>query len=209
MVLISQLSHHIQSQSRIGEHADLVGDVGPVVNRTQILQVLHQGLSAFGDSGGHLFDFPEPHLVQFLVVQHNGNDVGPVLWRVGIDSSCDQLQLGHDVGDLVFGVAHQTHAPHSLPVEPEVFSETLGQENWDFFVFSEVPQGEGINLDGSTGEPLVGHIEEGDVLLLFHQVFNLFPLGRGRVHSSRVVSSGVEADQRLVWSFVDILEHSL
>jgi hypothetical protein len=61
-------------------------------------------------------------------------------------------------------------------------------------LLDEVADSEGILVDVTAGEALVGHVEEGEVVLLLHNLGDLLPLLLGRVNASGVVSAGVEEE---------------
>ena len=76
-------------------------------------------------------------------------------------------------------------------------------------LLDEVANGEGILVSVSTGEALVGHIEEGVVAVLLDNVAQSAPLLLGRVDTSGVVSASVEKDNAALGHVLDVLDHTL
>jgi hypothetical protein len=64
--------------------------------------------------------------------------------------------------------------------------ETLAKQNV-VSLLDKVPDGKGILQRITRGETLVSHVEERKVLLLLHQVRELFPLSFSGVNSGRVL----------------------
>ena len=100
-VLLSQLIHLLRRKSSISEHANLAGDMAPVVLRSQSLEFLLQECAHGDDTVGHALDFAEPLLVQSLVVEDLGRDAGTVDGWVGVERADEDLDLGVDA--LGFG----------------------------------------------------------------------------------------------------------
>lgn len=76
-------------------------------------------------------------------------------------------------------------------------------------LLDKVTGSKGIAVSVSTGETLVGHIEEGKVALLLHDVADLAPLLLRGVNTGRVVSAGVEQDDALGRSGLEVLNQTL
>ena len=75
-------------------------------------------------------------------------------------------------------------------------------------LLSKVPNSISITVSVSTGETLVGGIEESNVVLLLHDLADLAPLSLSRVDSSRVVSTGVEQDGALGRGSLQVLDQT-
>ena len=82
--------------------------------------------------------------------------------------------------------------------------KTLGQQ--DVVTLSnEMSQSEGVPVHVPGGEPLVGHVKVRQEVSLFDQGRDLFPLFRGGVHASGVVSAGVQHDHGPLRDVLDVL----
>lgn len=75
-------------------------------------------------------------------------------------------------------------------------------------LLSKVSNSISITVSVSTGETLVGGIEESNVVLLLHDLADLAPLSLSRVDSSRVVSTGVEQDGALGRGSLQVLDQT-
>lgn len=84
-----------------------------------------------------------------------------------------------------------------------VLGETLAKSNV-VALLHEVTGSKGILVSVTTGKALVGHVEEGKVTLLLHDVANLAPLLLGGVDTGRVVSAGVEKDDAVLGGSLDV-----
>ena len=100
-VLLCELVHLFGSEASVGEHANLAGDVGPVVLATQLFKVLLQQGAHGDDSVGHALDFTKPLLVQSGVVENGRCDTGAVDGRVGVERTNEDLDLRVDALLLV------------------------------------------------------------------------------------------------------------
>jgi hypothetical protein len=76
-------------------------------------------------------------------------------------------------------------------------------------LLDEVSRGESITVRVTTGKALVGHIEESEVALLFHDIANLAPLVLGGINTGGVVSTGVQQDDAVVGSGLDVSDEAL
>jgi hypothetical protein len=89
-----------------------------------------------------------------------------------------------------------------------VLGETLAERDL-VTLLDEVANGEGILVSVSAGEALVGHVEEGVVVILLDNIAQSAPLLLGRVNTSRVVSASVEKDNAALGHLLDVLDHTL
>lgn len=95
-VLLGQLLHLLGVQASVGEHADLAGDVGPVVLGAELLEVLLEEGTHGDDSVGHALDLAQPLLVQLGVAEDLGGNAGAVDGGVGVQRADEDLQLRVD-----------------------------------------------------------------------------------------------------------------
>lgn len=89
-----------------------------------------------------------------------------------------------------------------------VLGETLAQSNV-VALLDEVARGKGILVSVTAGKALVGHVEEGKVTLLLHDIADLAPLLLGGVNTGRVVSASVQQDDAVVRGGLDIGDQTL
>lgn len=93
-------------------------------------------------------------------------------------------------------------------VTHHVLGEGLAQSNL-MALFNEVADSESVLVSVAAGEALVGHIKEGEMTLLLHNVGNLFPLFRSRIDTCRVVGASVEEEDAALGGCLDIANHAL
>lgn len=115
--LLSKASHLLSSQTGVGEHADLAGDVRPVVLGAELLKVLLEEGTHGDDAVSHLLDLTEPLLVESRAVEDLGGDAGTVDGRVGVQRSDDDLELRVDTLLLVGIGADKGEGTNTLTIE--------------------------------------------------------------------------------------------
>lgn len=103
-VLLGQLVHLLGVQASVGEHANLAGDVGPVVLGAELLEVLLEEGTHGDDSVGHALDLTQPLFVQLGVAEDLGGNAGAVDGGVGVQRADEDLQLRVDTL-LLLGVS--------------------------------------------------------------------------------------------------------
>lgn len=94
--LLGQSIHLLRRKASVGEHANLGGDVTPVVLAAELLKVLLEESTHADDSVGHALDLAKPLLVQGGVVEDLRGDTGSMDWRVGVERAHKNLDLGVD-----------------------------------------------------------------------------------------------------------------
>jgi hypothetical protein len=95
-VLLGKRRHLLGREASVREHADLAGDVGPVVLGAELLEVVLEERAHLDDAVGHAFDLAEPLLVQLGVVEDLGGDAGAVHGGVGVERANYDLDLRVD-----------------------------------------------------------------------------------------------------------------
>lgn len=95
-VLLSKGGHLLGRKASVGEHADLAGDVGPVVLGAELLKVVLEESTHLDDAVSHALDLTKPLLVQLGVVENLGGDAGTVHGGVGVERADDDLDLRVD-----------------------------------------------------------------------------------------------------------------
>lgn len=100
-VLLCQSVHLLGLETGVGEHADLAGDVAPVVLATELLEILLEK-STHGDNAvSHTLNLTQPLLVELGVVQDGRSNTGTVDGRVGVKRTDQDLDLRVDTLLLV------------------------------------------------------------------------------------------------------------
>jgi len=92
-VLLRELGHLLGGQAGVCEHANLAGDVAPVVLAAQLLQVVLEQGAHLDDAVSHALDLAQPLLVERGVVQDGAGDAGTVDGRVGVERADQDLDL--------------------------------------------------------------------------------------------------------------------
>lgn len=100
-VVLGDLGNLLGGQASVGEHADLVGDVGPVMLGAELLELATEQGAHGDDAVGHLLDLTEPLLVELLVVEDLSGEASTVDGRVGVHGADDDLQLRLDALGLL------------------------------------------------------------------------------------------------------------
>ena len=116
-MLLGQGVHLFGLETGVCEHADLAGDVAPVVLATELLEVLLEEGTHGDDTVSHALDLAQPLLVEFRVVQDGGSDTGTVDRRVGVKRADQDLDLRVDTLLLVGVGANDGEGTNTLTVE--------------------------------------------------------------------------------------------
>lgn len=196
VVLVLELLDLLRSQSGVAEHTDLVGDVIPVKLGLVVVNKVVLELGTHGDDAvGHQLDLSQPLGVQLGVVQDGRDNAGSVDGGVGVHGADDNLDLRVDTGPLLGRRGDQREGSGTLTIETHVLGKGLGEGN-QVTVLDELAESIGILVSVSRGETLVGHVEEGKVASILDNLRELIPLSLAGVDTGRVVSAGVQQDDR-------------
>lgn len=211
-VLLGQLLDLLGLEAGVGEHADLVGDVRPVVLGAEGLELLAEEGAHGDDAVSHLLDLALPLVVELGVVEDLGRKAGAVDGRVGVQGTDEDLELGVDALGLLGVLADDGEDTGTLTVETldskistyvdahkrhetyHVLGERLGKEDL-VAILDELTNGKGVTVGVTAGKALVGHVEEGKVALVLADLGDLLPLLGRRVDTGGVVRAGVEEDR--------------
>lgn len=174
----------------------------------EVLQVLLEKGTHLNDTVSHALDLTQPLLVQGGVVHDGRGDTGSVDRGVRVEGTDENLDLGVHALLLLGRLADKGESTNTLTIETHVLGETLAQGNV-VALFHKVARSEGILVSVSAGKALVGHVEEGKVALLLHDVANLAPLVLSRVNTGRIVSAGMEQDNAVLGSGLDVGNQAL
>jgi hypothetical protein len=128
--------------------------------------------------------------------------------RVGVEGTDENLDLRLNALLLLGVLANKREGTDTLTVQTHVLGEGLAQSNV-VALLDEVAGSEGILVSVTAGETLVGHVEEGEVVLLLHDIADLAPLVLGRVDTSGVVGASVEQDNALLGGGLDVSDQTL
>lgn len=115
--LLGENVHLLGLQTGVGEHADLAGDVGPVVLAAELLQVLAEQGAHLNDAISHALDLTEPLLVQLGVVHDGGGDAGTVDGGVRVEGADQNLDLRLDALLLLGVLTDERESTNTLTVE--------------------------------------------------------------------------------------------
>lgn len=118
----------------------------------------------------------------------------------------NNLDLAVDSGFLFLVSADKRECTNSLSVQAHVLGKALTEGNL-VPLLDKVPHGMRISVGVSAGKALVGHVKERKVILFLDNVGDLLPIVSGRVDTSRVVSAGVEKNNRLIGSRSEVCQH--
>lgn len=116
-VLLGQSIHLLRLKTSVGEHANLAGDVAPVVLAAELLEVLLEEGTHRDDTVGHALDFAEPLLVELRVVQDGRGDTSTVDGGVGVKRADKDLDLRVDALLLLCVGADNGKGTNALTVE--------------------------------------------------------------------------------------------
>ena len=94
--LLSQLVHLFSSQASVGEHADLRGDVAPVMLASELFKVLLEKSTHGDDAVSHTLDLTEPLLVQRGIIKNLRSNAGAMNRGVGVQRTDKDLDLRVD-----------------------------------------------------------------------------------------------------------------
>lgn len=203
---------NLQKVSMVGSEGRnttyLVGDMIPIVFAAQILEILLEKSSHLNDAVSHALDLTKPLLVESSIVEDFRSNAGTMDGRVGVQRSDQDLDLRvHTL--LLFGrLADNGESTDTLAVETHVLRKALSKDKLVAFL-NEESERVGIFVGVTTGESLVGHIEEGEVSFLLDDLADLLPLLRGWVDTGRVVGASVEHDHAVVRSSLEISNHTV
>lgn len=115
--LLGELIHFLSGHAGVCKHANLAGDVRPVMLGAQLLQVLLKKSTHGNNAVGHTLDLAEPLLVQFGVAQDLGSDTGTVNGRIGVQGTDKNFQLRVDALLLSGVSADEGEGSDTLAVE--------------------------------------------------------------------------------------------
>lgn len=116
-VVLGDLLDLLGLEAGVGEHADLVGDVGPVVLGAELLKLLTEELAHGDDAVSHALDLALPLLVELRVVEDGGGNAGTVDGRVGVHGADDDLELRVEALSLLGILANNGEDTSTLTVE--------------------------------------------------------------------------------------------
>lgn len=116
-VLLGQLVHLLRLETGECEHADLAGDVAPVLLAAKLLEVLLEQSAHGDDAVGHALDLAQPLLVQGGVVEDGRCDTSAVDRGVRVERTDENLDLRVDTLLLLDVGADNGESTNTLSVE--------------------------------------------------------------------------------------------
>jgi hypothetical protein len=174
----------------------------------ELLEVGAEGGAHLNDAVSHALDLTKPLLVKSGVVHDGGGDASTVDGRVRVEGTNENLDLRLNALLLLGVLANEREGTDALTVQTHVLGERLAQSDV-VALLNEVAGSEGILVSVTAGKALISHVEEGEVVLLFHDIADLAPLGLGRVDTGGVVGAGVEQDDALLGGGLDVGDQTL
>mmetsp|Transcript_42075 Transcript_42075/g.64506 ORF Transcript_42075/g.64506 Transcript_42075/m.64506 type:complete len:364 (-) Transcript_42075:16-1107(-) len=178
------------------------------MSAAEALELLSEADSHRVHSGGHVHQGLMPRSSQVLVSENHIDESSTVDGRAGVGRSSNLLYSGaHSLGLGGIG-SNEVDASSSLTVKAEVLGKGLEHSN-SIVVVGEVSQRERVLVEVTGGEALVGVIEGTEVTLPLAHLEDLLPVVLSGVAASGVVGTGVEEDDLLSGSLVEILEHAV
>ena len=180
----------------------------PVVLASKVLKVLHQECSHLDDTLSHTLDLTQPLLVQAGVSEDLGGNASTVDWGIGVHRSNQNLDLGIDTLLLLGRVANHREGTDTLTIETHVLGKALSKDKL-MTLLNEQTNRVGILVGVTTGEALVGHVEEWEVLFLLDHIADLLPLLRSWVDAGGVVSASMKQNHTLARSSFEISNHAI
>ena len=149
------------------EHADLVGDVLPVVNRALLSQVLHQAAAHCDDSVGHALHLAQPQGVELGCVEHLGGDLGAVSWRIRVHAANGDAQLAEHTLDVVLVRQDEGESTDTLTVQAHVLRERL-RDDVLVAILGEETSGICVPVGITAAKALIGRVQEWKQLSLLY-----------------------------------------
>jgi len=207
-VLLSELVDHVMVEAGEGEHADLRGDVIPVVLGASGLESRLEGSSHQSHSIGHDDEVLLPHGGELFVSEDDVDNSSSVNWGVGVDGSSDLLDARVDGVTLGLRSSDDGEGSGSLSVDTEVLGERL-EEHDVVSVLLEESEGVGISLEVTGGEALVSGIETGEKVLSLDDFEDSLPLLLGGINTGGVVRADVEHDEGVILACVQVFAETV
>lgn len=195
VVLGGELVALLGGESRVAEHADLLGDVGPVASGAGGLEVVNEEVAHLDDSIGHDLNVLAPLGGEVGVSEDGGDEASATDGRVGVVGADEDLELRIDAGGLGGAVGQNVEGTNALTVQTEVLRERLRNQG-AVALLDEVAHGPDVAFGVARSEALVRHVEEHEVALLLAHLGDLLPLLLRRIDSRRIVRAHVEQEDR-------------
>jgi len=125
VVLLNHLLGLFWGETSEGEHTNLVGDMLPSARGLEPGELIEENLTHVLDTHGHVEKLIPPLLVELRGAEHGLDNVSSVLRWVGVEVADDDVELGHDVLDGVWGATGEGEGSDTLSVESKVLGERL------------------------------------------------------------------------------------
>lgn len=182
------------------EHANLIDDMVPSAGGLELLsQQPVKFLPHLDNAAGHRLDILLPLLEQLGVVQNQSDQSRAMSWGIADLASTEDGELTADLIRNFGRRRDDVKGANTFAVQTSVLGEALADQQRNT-TFGEFPNCPCIPVQITTGETLIGGVEEGVMTLLHHHIGNLTPLFLGRIYTGRVVGAGVKEEDGTVRS---------
>ena len=181
----------------VPEHADLALDVSPLSRSALSDKVIVELVTHADNPVRHMLDLVLPLVIEAVVVQNGGSNASTTERGVGVHGADNDLELTLNTSLLLGIGGDQRERADALTVQTHILREGLRHD--DLVAFRhEVADGKSVASKITRSKALVGHVEEGEELLLLDNVGDLLPLLRGGVNASGVVGTRMEKNDGLL-----------
>mmetsp|Transcript_3057 Transcript_3057/g.4555 ORF Transcript_3057/g.4555 Transcript_3057/m.4555 type:complete len:236 (+) Transcript_3057:354-1061(+) len=169
---------------------------------------ISESLSHLNDSSRHNFDLFPPSFKKFRSAENQCNNLSTMFWRVGVHRTNNSLDVRAQSRSRLCRRAYNMHTTCSFSVKSKVLS--VGLSNYHLEALSnEVSDSLRISFEISSSKSLICRIEEWEMVSLSDNTCDCFPLFKSWVNTSWIVCASMEEDYRALWSFLEVIEHSL
>lgn len=207
-VLLGKSVNLFGREASVAEHANLGGDVVPVLLGTKSLEVLLEKSSHSNHAVSHVLDFLEPLSLELRVGENDRGNAGTVDRGVRVEWSNDNLKLGINASLFFRALSNKGEGTNALTVETHVLGKRLAEGNLEALL-DKVSDGVSVAGNVARGKALVGHVEEGEVALLLEDLSNGSPLLWGGINTGGVVGAGVQENDRAVVGVAEVLDEAV
>ena len=207
-VLLSEFVDLVLVEASVSEHANLIGNVRPVVLVSKSFKLGNQTRSHLCHTSRHVSEVLVPHGCELWVTQNDVDDSSAVDGWVGVNWSGDLLDAGHDNLLLSFASTDDGESSSSLTIKTEVLCERLEKDDVVGVLLEEAER-VGITFEVTRCEALVCAVKSTEEVLGLDDIKDVLPLGISWVNTSWVVGTHMEHHERVVLGSLDVSHHAI